>query len=124
MNQPSQSFPKTLRLVRGHQFDKVYRQGRVVSDETLVIHAIANGLSITRLGLSVSKRVGNAPVRNRWKRLIREAFRLRSSHLPLGLDLVVRPRKGASPEFPRVWNAIADLVPKLALRLHRRTEND
>jgi ribonuclease P protein component len=52
-----------------------------------------------RLGLSVSRKVGNAVVRNRWKRLIREAFRLHilTDETIKGLDLVVIPQKGIPP---------------------------
>jgi ribonuclease P protein component len=49
----------------------------------------------TRLGITVTRRFGEANVRNRFKRLIREAFRLVQHDIPRGLDLNVRPRTGA-----------------------------
>jgi ribonuclease P protein component len=74
-------------------FRKAFAQRRAVSDATLVVHALRNGLTCTRLGISVSRRVTRrAVVRNRLKRLIREAFRLHKTELPTGFDLIVVPR--------------------------------
>jgi len=107
-------FPKHARVVNQRDFDRVFRSGSVVSDGTLVVHFCKNDLLVSRLGLSVSKRVGNSPVRNLWKRLVREAFRRQSADLMLGFDLVVRPRKGAMPDFQQVVQSFAKLSRKLA----------
>ena len=80
----------------------MFEKGRVFSDSVLVVHVLPRSGEGTRLGISVSKKVGCSPVRNRWKRLIREAFRLNQVNLPAGLDIVARPRKGAAPEFHRI----------------------
>ena len=116
MNQPDQSFPKRHRLRSQNDFDLVYKQDYFAADDVLVIRGRRNGLEFSRIGLSVSRRVGNAVVRNRWKRLIREGFRKQKADLPVGLDLVVRPRKGAVPSFA----AIAKSIVKLAHRLNRK----
>ncbi len=110
-----QTFPKSVRLRTSPEFDRVYRSKHYAADGTLVICGARNGTATTRLGLSVSRKVGNAVVRNRWKRHIREAFRKQRVHLPCGLDLVVRPKKGAICDGP----AIDRSVKKLALRLDR-----
>ena len=81
-----------------------------------MIRACRTGKSYSRLGLSISKKVGNAVVRNSWKRLIREGFRRQKNELPAGIDFVVRPRKGACPDH----RAIHDSLKKLLQRLDRK----
>ena len=72
-----QRFPKSVRLLTQKDFDSVYQDDVFAADDFLVIRATRNNLEVTRLGLSVSRKVGNAVVRNRWKRLIRQACRAR-----------------------------------------------
>lgn len=110
------AFRPADRIRRQTEFDRVYRARHYAADSVLVVQACANHLGRSRLGLSVSRRVGNAVVRNRWKRLIREAFRLHRARLPGGLDLVVRPRNGAQPIFAQVERSL----PRLAQRLDRQ----
>ncbi len=109
-------FRPTDRVRRQADFDRVYQQKIYAADANLVVQGCANGLPHTRLGLSVSKRVGSAVLRNRWKRIIREAFRTQRDQLPGGLDLVVRPRRGATPVFADV----AKSLPRLAQRVQRQ----
>jgi ribonuclease P protein component len=58
-------------------------------------------------------------MRNRWKRLLREAFRLRLSELPTGLDLVAIPRGGFEPELEWVSDALVRLADQAAARLSK-----
>ncbi|MHB8974362.1 MAG: ribonuclease P protein component [Pirellulaceae bacterium] len=109
-------FRPTDRVRRQADFDRVYQQNFYAADSQLVVHGCDNGLSHTRLGLSISRRVGNAVLRNRWKRIVREAFRTLCDELPVGLDLVVRPRRGAHPVFAEV----ARSLPRLAHRVQRQ----
>jgi ribonuclease P protein component len=92
----SESFPRTLRLLHRTEFLKVQSQGRKVVVEPLLALALPNGRGITRLGLTVSTKVGNAVVRARLRRQLREVFRKRRALLPPGLDLVLIPRQGAA----------------------------
>lgn len=55
-----------------------------------------NGLGITRLGITASKRTGNAVKRNRIKRLVREFFRLNKERLPQGVDILIAAKNGAA----------------------------
>jgi ribonuclease P protein component len=111
-------FPKSVRILKQVDFDRVHQGNVYAADNTLVIKAVTNSLGRCRLGLSVSKKVGNAVVRNHWKRRIREAFRLQLSDLPTGLDLGVRPRKGADCDF----HLIAQSLKKLAHRIDRQIQ--
>jgi len=89
-------FPKSLRLRSTKQFQRVFAARCSASDDSLILYAAANELTHCRLGLAVSKKVGNAVLRNRWKRLIREAFRTSQAMLPGGLDLVILPQRHAN----------------------------
>ena len=88
-------FPRSLRLHKTEEYQKVFAARFSVADETLILFAAPNDLPYCRLGLSVAKKVGNAIVRNRWKRLIREAFRKSKSALPSGWDIVALPKRDA-----------------------------
>jgi ribonuclease P protein component len=113
----SQSFPKSAHLRKPAEFERVFASETYASDGTLVINAAANELGLTRLGLSISRKYGPAVVRNRWKRLIREAFRQSLGDLPPGLDLVIRPKRGAEPIHADVAASLPKLVARLAKRL-------
>ena len=112
------TFPKTARLRRQYQFDAVYRGKHYAGDGVLVIRAVRNDLGRTRLGLSVSKKVGNAVARNKWKRIIREAFRKQQKEIPNGLDIVVRPKKGATADYHAVYASLLKLCNRLDRKLN------
>ncbi len=113
------TFPNTARLRHQYQFDAVYRGKHYAGDGVLVIRAIRNDIGRTRLGLSVSKKVGNAVVRNRWKRIIREAFRKQQIDIPRGLDIVVRPKKGAVADYHAVYASLLNLCKRLDRKLSK-----
>lgn len=112
-------FPRRLRLRDQRDFDRVFQGKAYAADDRLVMNATGNGLTCTRLGISVSRKVGNAVVRNRWKRLIREAFRRLRTEMPRGLDCVVRPRKGAQPDFQAIKSSLLNLAHVVERRLQR-----
>lgn len=122
MTVPDQRFPAQFRLRRPAEFDTVFRRRRSASDEIIVVYGCENGLEHARLGLSVSRKVGGAVVRNRWKRLIREAFRINRTNLPAGLDLVVVPRSGAKPSLAALCQSLPRLANRIASRLGRPAE--
>jgi ribonuclease P protein component len=107
------------RVRKQADFDRAYQARVFAADDVLVVNGAANSLPQSRLGLSVSKRVGTAVDRNRWKRLIREAFRLSREELPTGIDLIVRPQKGAVAEFAAIQRSLVALGRRLAKRLAR-----
>lgn len=112
-------FTSAQRLKTQAHFDHVYATDHFAADGMLVIRAAANDVGFARLGLSVSKKVGNAVVRNRWKRLIREAFRLSQHDLP-PLDLVIRPKAGAKPDFAAIRRSLPNLAQRLGKKLRKR----
>lgn len=111
------TFPQARRMKTPAEFERVYARKRSASDGVLIVYAGENGLPHPRLGCSVSKKVGGAVVRNRYKRLFREAFRLTQHELPPGVDLIVIPRLGSEPTFVAVRASLVKLAHQAARRL-------
>jgi len=83
-------------LKKNHQFQFVYKNGRPYANKYLVMYVKENGLEKNRIGISVSKKVGNSIVRHRVTRLVRESYRLHENIFNSGLDIVVIARPGAA----------------------------
>jgi ribonuclease P protein component len=107
------------RLRRPSEFRRVYDRRRSVSDALLIVYACPNDLPHLRLGLSVSRKVGIAVVRNRLRRLYREAFRLTRHEMPTGLDLILIPRGGVTPDLEELKKSLPRLVRQVAQKLAR-----
>ncbi|MFT4034050.1 MAG: ribonuclease P protein component [Patulibacter sp.] len=88
---------KRGRLSRSGDFDRVYRQGRSTGGREFVVHVFPREASLDppRVGLSVSKKVGDAVTRNRIKRVLREAVAALEPQLAAGSDLVITARADA-----------------------------
>ncbi len=110
-------FPKSVRLLRSSDFDRVFGRKCSFSDGMIVAYFDRCEQERPRLGLVVSKKCGNAVTRNRWKRALREAFRLVQHELPSGLDVVVLPRRGAQPNVARLQESLRKLANRAASRL-------
>ena len=82
-------------LTRKSEFKNVFEQGRKFPSKYLVLYVSPNGLGHSRLGLSVSRKVGNAVTRNRVRRRIREIFRKLLAENTLCRDIVVVARSTA-----------------------------
>jgi ribonuclease P protein component len=105
------------RIKNPADFRRAFDRRKSVSNGSLIIYGVENGLDYPRLGISVSrKKVRRATARNRIKRLIREAFRLHKAELPPGMDLVVLPR-GGDLTFADAQESMASLGQDLARRL-------
>ena len=89
-----QGFSKKERLLKRKEFQLVFDKGEKFGNTQLKIYALANGSSVSRLGLVVGRKFGNSPRRNRFKRILREAYRLNKTLLNYGVDIVVVPRPG------------------------------
>jgi ribonuclease P protein component len=118
----SNTFRPAEHLRRPADFKRVYDRRRSVSDGMLIVYACENRLPHLRLGLSVSRKFGGAVQRNRLRRLYREAFRLTRAEMPVGLDLVLIPRKAEPPSLEELKHSLPRLVKQVARKLMPRTE--
>jgi ribonuclease P protein component len=112
----SQTFSQSDRIKSPLHFEEVFKCGVVAADQVLVIHVKWNHREHSRLGLSISKRVGNSPMRNRWKRLIRESFRKQKDTFAC-VDIVVRPKRDAAPEYLAILHSLPALVARACKKL-------
>lgn len=79
-------------LKKNIEFQEAYKRGKSYANKYLVMYVLENGTDITRIGISVSKKVGNSIVRHRLTRLIREACRLNYGSIQSGYDIVIISR--------------------------------
>ena len=106
-------FSESLKSYR--QFQSVYKSGKSYADKYLVMYVKENGTDRNRIGVSVSKKVGNSVVRHRVTRLVRESYRLQEAVFNSGLDIVVVARKtAASVRYFEIEEALLHLG-----KLHR-----
>lgn len=85
---------KIQRLKKNEDFQNVFQHGRSTANRQFVVYVLAQkGQPYNRIGLSVSKKIGNAVTRNRVKRYIREIVRVLENHFNIGMDCVIIARK-------------------------------
>jgi ribonuclease P protein component len=118
--------PKSLlRSLTGRRdFDLVFKEGASLASQHLVIYARLNQLGFHRLGLAVGRKLGNAVVRNRIKRLLRESMRKVLEEIPLRTDFVIIARKssvkGELEDFIRDIRRFLQAMPKLKAGVSER----
>ena len=83
-------------LKKNSDFKNVYSRGKSYANKYLVMYMLENNMGKNRIGISVSKKVGNSVVRHRVTRLVRESYRLHEDIFNSGLDIVVVARNSAS----------------------------
>jgi ribonuclease P protein component len=107
-------FPKSDRVRRRSEFLRIQGEGQKASAGPLLAIALRREDGETRLGLTVSKKVGNAVQRNRVRRRLRELFRQGRSQLPRGVEVVLVARTGAAvADFSELRQAFEKLALKL-----------
>ena len=103
-------------LRNNREFQMVYNEGNSKANRYLVLYYRKNDLEYNRLGISVSKKVGNSVVRHRVTRLIRESYRLHEMEFETGLDIVVVARPQAKDRtYQEIESALMHLADKHAI---------
>ncbi len=111
-------FHPHMRMRSGSHFQRAYTSGSRARGAILVVVACENGLEVSRLGLSIGKRIWKSAVRrNRIRRIFREAFRLSHPQLPVGYDFVLI---AAEPKLEPQLEATCKELVHLAKKAERR----
>ena len=98
-------------LKNNRDFVNLYTSGKSYANKYLVIYTLKNNSDRNRLGISVSKKVGNSVIRHRLKRLIKESYRLHEKMFNSGLDIVVIARKGSDAcDYAGIESALLHLM--------------
>jgi ribonuclease P protein component len=115
---PNSTFPKRLRLLRPTEFEHVFSSKNSASNSWIVLYAAPNDLEYPRLGLTVSRKAGGSVERNRWKRILREGFRLSQQSLP-AVDLICMPRGKTPPALSEIQSSFVVLAGRLDRQLRK-----
>ncbi len=103
------NFSESLRS--NFDFQCVYKNGKSYANKYLVMYVLENNTNKNRLGISVSKKVGNSVVRHKVTRLIRESYRLHENIFNSGLDIVVIARNSTSTvSYRKIESALLHLA--------------
>lgn len=107
---------RRFRLTKEADFRKLRDRGRSWANPLVVLYALPNEFGVTRVGVSASKRIGGAVTRNRVKRLIKEAFRLRLNAVKQGWDVLFIARQPtAAADFRMVSSAVEEVLRRAGL---------
>ena len=119
MTSGDQRLRRSERLRLRKDFARVFAAKCSQADPALVVYVAPNDLAWSRLGCSVSKKIGNAVQRNYVRRRIREAFRTQKHDLPRGLDIICIARLKASDKSWDLAQSLRTLVAQGARRMAR-----
>ncbi len=102
------SYPKYLRVRKRRHYQRIAQQAKRHVGQLVIIEARSTKNSYSRLGITASRHYGKAIQRNRFKRIVREAFRLCRGQLLPGLDLNIKPRQAA--QKAKTTDVIAEMI--------------
>ena len=104
-----------------YEFRRIYRKGRSAVSPCMVVYCQRNRAGASRLGVTVSTKLGKAVVRNKVRRRLREIYRLNREHMVPGYDVIVvaRTRAAAAP-YRRLEREYLSLLNKLELSREER----
>ncbi|WP_348771081.1 ribonuclease P protein component [Pseudodesulfovibrio sp. zrk46] len=102
-------------MLKSPEFTACYERGRKYFTRSFILFVLrrSEDQGVYRLGLTVSKKMGNAVARNRIKRVLREYFRLHQDHFELPLDIVVIPKRNLQAQQLTLALAKAEITPLL-----------
>lgn len=116
MRHRGQDVERTVSMKENHLFRRLYAKGKSAVTPTLALYCRKNGLECNRLGLTVGAKVGNAVVRNRTRRRMRESYRLREDKVKVGYDLVLVARtRAAQVSYQELDRHLYSLLRRLEL---------
>ena len=96
--------------MKNKDFQMIYKKGKSYANKYLIMYVLNNKEEENRLGISVSKKVGNSVVRHRITRLIRESYRLQKEKFKLGYDIIVIARSNVKDKrFGEIESALLHL---------------
>lgn len=115
MSTTDRRFPREEKLTRSSEFGQLYAEGRAVSSRLAVLYVMRKGQG-RKVGFVVSKRLGKAVVRNRLKRLFREAYRLNKDKIADGVWMVFVVKRGSiGLPFWRIEREVLDLAERAGI---------
>ncbi len=103
----------TESLKKKFKVRKLYKRGKSIANRNLVMYVFPNKQNINRLGVSVSKKVGNSVVRSRVTRLIKESYRLQEDNVEIGYDIIVIARNSMNGlSYKETYSSLRHLLKK------------
>lgn len=107
-------------LKKPSEFSKVYKRGKSFADKNIVVYYMPNQLGITRVGFSISKKVGNSVVRNRVRRLIRESFRVNFEFVGTYDIIFVARVRSSEVEYHEMTKSLKYIFRKISISWYKK----
>lgn len=107
-------------LKKPSEFSKVYKRGKSFADKNIVVYYMPNQLGITRVGFSISKKVGNSVVRNRVRRLIRESFRVNFDFVGTYDIIFVARVRSSGVEYHEMTKSLKYIFRKISISWYKK----